>query len=158
MFSTIAPVIIFLFLIGHQICIRWEMEDKLEHEHLTIITLDAADFKWHKQGKEIVINGQLFDVKSIEKLNNHQLVITGLYDYQEQELLEDMDKMPGQNANADTTKLIHQMLALIATEPDNKPYISFLSSCDIQTLTFYDGNLINGYFSVIIPPPKACKA
>ena len=91
MMITAFPLFVFLFFIAQRQYLRWQMEEKLEKEQLTTITINAHDFKWYKEGKEIVVNGHLFDVEEIKRLDNDQLLITGLYDYQEQELHKQMD-------------------------------------------------------------------
>jgi hypothetical protein len=90
-FVTTLPLAVFIFFIAQQKFMRWQMEEKLEKEQLTSVTISAQDFKWFEEGKEIIINNHLFDVKSITRLKGDQLLITGLYDYQEQKLHKDLD-------------------------------------------------------------------
>lgn len=73
----------FLFIIVQQ-ARQWLIQDAAKHrlEEQTLHTVLVENIEWVKKGKEIRVNGKLFDVKYIEKLNGH-LRVTGLFDYEE---------------------------------------------------------------------------
>lgn len=89
---------------------RWQaqhaMEEKLEEDQLvTLENIPLQHITWVKQGKEILINGRLFDVKDIIEMENGLLSVTGLYDTQEQEILTKLQQMnSGEQGN--THKLL----------------------------------------------------
>jgi hypothetical protein len=65
---------------------RWEMMEKLEQQGLQTITLTSSDkYYWEEEGKEININGEMFDVESYST-QGAALIVTGLFDGQEDEL------------------------------------------------------------------------
>jgi hypothetical protein len=84
------PILIALVFMAHQQYLQFKMEEALEKEHLVSITISLRDFHWYKKDKEIKINDHLFDVKSIKQIKPGMLLVTGLYDYQEQQLQEDL--------------------------------------------------------------------
>ena len=66
--------------------------EKLEHEMLITFTFSQQQIKWVIPGKELLVNGKLFDVKKyIEK--NNCIEITGLFDKEEQALKESYVKL-----------------------------------------------------------------
>jgi hypothetical protein len=154
LFLTVLPLLFFLFLFSHQKFIRWQMKEKLEQEHLVSITLSESDFQWHEKDKEIIYNEHYFDVKSIIKLPDHKLLITGLYDYQEQKLHESIARMHDKKSDKTTHKLIQQLLAFIATEPVYNRIDCFSLQSILSSFDFYDPSLRYCYLPIIIPPPK----
>ena len=130
------------------------MEEKLEHAGLVSITIFESDFQWHKKGKEIIYNGHYFDVKSITKLPDHKLLITGLYDYMEQKLHESISEMHDKKSDQNTQKLVQQLLAFVATVPANHRFEYFSTHSISSSFDFYDPSLKYCYFPIIIPPPK----
>jgi hypothetical protein len=65
--------------------IEHKMELALEKQHTTTIQLPIQQIVWVKKGKELLLNKQLFDVKSIEIINEIA-IITGLYDSDEKRI------------------------------------------------------------------------
>lgn len=72
------------FLIKQKL-IQHQMKERLEKVSLQTVTLPLSDIRWIKKNKEISIDGNLFDVKSITVSGNNA-IITGLYDFDENKL------------------------------------------------------------------------
>src|SRR5215213_2176935 len=72
------------FQVKHQM-IRWEMKERLEHEAVQTIVVPANKFLWYDEGREIILDGKMFDVKSITQQNGNY-TITGLFDEDETQL------------------------------------------------------------------------
>lgn len=62
-----------------------EMEEQLEQAALTSLLIPKASFQWYEEGKEILVEGQLFDVESIQEEGDHYL-IKGLFDEAEKKI------------------------------------------------------------------------
>ena len=154
LFFTVFPLLFSLFFLGQQKFIRWQMEEKLEHDELVSITISESDFQWHKKDKEIIYKGHYFDVKSITELSGHKLLVTGLYDYQEQELNESIAKMLDTKSNSRTLKLIQQLFSLVVTEPVYNCFAPFPRQVIPSREEFYDPSLRYCYLPIIIRPPK----
>jgi len=82
------------------------MEHRLEVEALQQVILPAAQVRWVKPGKEIMVEGRMFDIKSF-RTENDRCYIVGLFDDEETGLLEQMN-----SSGAGTGLLIIQFLAL----------------------------------------------
>lgn len=59
-----APLLFIIFAGIKQQKIRRNMELGLENRMLQTITLARQDVYWVKEGKEVLINGRMFDVKN----------------------------------------------------------------------------------------------
>ena len=74
----------------HQLWIRHEMLEKLEVEHLHLITLNLKDLHWEEEGKELMIDGRMFDVNSM-KISGDKVLLNGLYDDEETRLFNQIE-------------------------------------------------------------------
>lgn len=54
----------------------------MQHHRLTAITIPAEKVIWHKQGKEISIDGRLFDIMQYQRYGGN-LYATGYFDDEE---------------------------------------------------------------------------
>ncbi len=104
---SMLPVLIIICFIIKQQFVRLRMEDKLEKEHLTTLTISSRCIKWHKPDEEIIINGHFFDVRNVEEISPGVLQVMGLYDWQEQalyadfeDLMDDEEEKPGKKQQA----------------------------------------------------------
>ena len=66
------------------------MEEALKKEHLQTITVAANEVRWIENGKEILVQGQLFDVKEVRR-EAGRLVLRGLFDETEMALVKQLD-------------------------------------------------------------------
>jgi hypothetical protein len=73
------PVFIAAFFLVQLTMIRHEMKEQLELQSLQTIRIAEKNISWVEKGKELVINGKLFDVKSLKKTGDY-LEVTGLFD------------------------------------------------------------------------------
>lgn len=63
------------------------MQRKLEQQQLHSITIADNKIQWAEKGKEIWVDGKLFDVEEMEKVNG-STIFYGLYDEEETQLKE----------------------------------------------------------------------
>jgi hypothetical protein len=132
------------------------MEEKLEEEQLTSVTISANDFTWYEEGKEIIINDHLFDVKNITKMPSDSLLVSGLYDYQEQKLHNDLDnwmKNEGNSSNQNSQTIVKWLSCLyddkISSQVEYSADYKALERQIYSTLTFERIAL-----KVLTPPPR----
>ena len=71
------------------ILIESDAAERLERNHLEVLHIPAKNILWTKQGKEIIINNRLFDVKEFSR-NTKEIVVTGIYDEVETTLEKQM--------------------------------------------------------------------
>lgn len=79
------PLFFSISFIIKQKTIQADMKQQLKTALLQTVVVPARDVKWIKKGKEILVNGQMFDVKTSVK-SGENIVFTGLYDKDEQKL------------------------------------------------------------------------
>lgn len=61
------------------------MEERLELEQLETIRIPVNQIRWYEEGKELIIDGEMFDVKKL-KIHLDTAIITGLFDAKEKEI------------------------------------------------------------------------
>ena len=66
--------------------IKHAMEERLEKEKLITLTISINNLIWHKKGKEIIVDKQMFDVKSIQYNADGSVTVAGLFDHEEKAL------------------------------------------------------------------------
>ncbi len=131
------------------------MEEKLEQEKLQIITLDAASVIWLKKDKEILINGEPFDVKSITRKGN-SIIVSGLYDVEEKKLknqLEAYHHSKDKAASANNSLLLFFFTTYCHTnEPINlnPPFFVYKKQAQQKKVD----KTCKLYNDIIIPPPR----
>jgi hypothetical protein len=86
------PIVLCSYFLWQQHGIKEEMEEQLEAKNLTTIKVHKNSIQWIEDDKEILVNNQMFDVKSIEQ-NNDTLIITGLFDYAEKEIKQKLSSL-----------------------------------------------------------------
>ena len=62
------------------------MADKLEKEHLQTFTIKTTSVIWLKKNKELLLNGEPFDVKTIS-LHGNYIIVSGLFDHDEKRVV-----------------------------------------------------------------------
>jgi hypothetical protein len=76
------PVFIAVFFLVQQNVIRHEMKEKLEQEALQTLRFPEKNLSWIEKGKEMIVDGKLFDVKTFKNTDGF-IEVTGLFDEME---------------------------------------------------------------------------
>ena len=66
------------------------MKERMEKSLLHTIRIDEDKVVWIKPGKEIFVNGKMFDIKKTEKTNG-KVIFHGLYDEEETALKKNIE-------------------------------------------------------------------
>ena len=103
LFAVAVPFVFILFVHIKQQTIRHKMKESLEHQLLQTITLSENEINWVKPGKEILVDGKMFDIKSHVIVNSRHK-FTGLFDHEETALLSHLKKNT-RKSNAPVAKL-----------------------------------------------------
>lgn len=85
-----APVLLSLHFILQEMLIQQEVEKKMKAGNFQSVRITKAKINWLTTGKEIVLDGRLFDVKYFETDENDIVTLTGFFDSEETELLSDL--------------------------------------------------------------------
>lgn len=133
---------------------RIEAHELLEKKSLTTLVLAPKSIIW-KSGKEVLVAGKLFDIKSshLNKAGNY--VLTGLYDDQETKLISTLDALKNKDAKRQGAIL--------------QKFFSFQFNICRQEAEVYNPSKLNlmqlgnstsaklqkGYILIFSPPPQS---
>ena len=135
--------------------IEHRMQGKLEQECLQTITLEASAVTWLKKNKELLINGEPFDVSSMSR-NGESITVTGLFDNQEKKLEEQLERYNHSQERSASSKNSLLLLFFTTWYQTNEPI-------DLTTPFFvykkqapqkHRGKTCKLYQEIIIPPPR----
>ena len=147
------------FLIVHyqlmQLHTQHQMEEKLEKEHIQIVHIPVSEIQWHKKDKEIIINGKLFDVKSVILVNG-VAECKGLFDEQETSIKKMITQLQRQQEEDNPLNIsADKFFSLVLFSEDSLPY-SFPGFFFSQSVHYIcaDDLLIFTNLSTPTPPPK----
>jgi hypothetical protein len=127
----------------------------LENASLQTITVNKADISWAKKDKEVIINGELFDVKSYI-VTIDKITLTGLYDAAENKLKKEFVNLMQQKKN-EPAPLEQLLLKFIFTAVINQNQQNEISFCHQNVKTaypFYNEFAIYQSTAVATPPPN----
>src|SRR5947208_3090119 len=91
------PVSYCIYFFVKQQVVRHRMAEALEQSGLHTITTTTDRISWVNFGNEILIDGHLFDVESYKQTGKN-LQLTGLYDIEEDDLNNQLNKIEQQRS------------------------------------------------------------
>jgi hypothetical protein len=136
-----------------QKAIQHKMKEKLETQILQTVTVAENAIVWINDGKEIWVNGRMFDIRS-SHLQNGVYVLSGLYDEEETVLVEHLQK--DQQNNSANSKQLVQLFQLLQSFY-NSPQEELVSFVNIPGPEFIPdaSPLASQFISIFTPPPQA---
>lgn len=150
---TAVPLIYILTFKVQQQHIRHKMKEKLEAAVLHKVSIPEHQVHWMKEGKEIKVSGKMFDIKSFE-LKNGVYVFTGLFDDEETELREQLQKE--QQNNSTNSKQLTKLFQLLKTFYNDSQHELFFPNTNSGSEIIKDNSaLLSQYITIITPPPRA---
>jgi hypothetical protein len=152
---TMTPVIYSIYFHISQQLIRKEMWDKMKGEVSDVVTIHPSKLYWMEEGREIFVNGLMFDVKSIEQVGD-SLRITGEYDYEESGIHKELELV--KESSRDDDQQAHSVQILVQVMDDSLfRFVATFSPIDLQISNHFPGTSIlpTIYLDTIYPPPKA---
>ena len=135
--------------------IKHEMKEKMEYENLQTITLNNNEVSWYEKGHEIIINGELFDVKNYST-EGDQTTFQGIFDREESNmsaLAEMVISKKSENKHLEQIGGFFQLL-LYVYEKENYS----LNPVSDQTVffNFHDFLQLSPILTIPTPPPDSC--
>ena len=149
------PAIYSLYFHISQQLIRMEMWEKVKGEVNDVVVIHPSKLYWMEEGREIFVNGLMFDVKSVEKVGD-SLRITGEYDYEESGLNEEHKRVKESKEKEQGQS--HSIQVLVQVLDDSIARISpSYSSIDLTNSNRVSLSPILPiiYLGTQSPPPKA---
>lgn len=150
---TAAPLFFSSLLLIKQQYARHKIKEKLETGLLHTIILPENGIVWVKKNKEIRIDNELFDVKSILKENN-KIIITGVFDHEETEIEQKLGNLScnANNPNPILTKLFSFLQNIFSCMGGFEIQNDF--ECTIKNEFYFTAGLQQLPHKVITPPPQ----
>lgn len=130
------PVFLSLQFILEQKLIQEEVEEKMEKAALISVSIPVTELVWVKRGKEVLLNGRLFDIKSFN-IENNQITLTGCFDDKETELVEQHKNTTEKNSGSNT---LSQLALKFLLSPVSDAYAE-------MTFAAYWQSVSNHYYS-----------
>jgi len=148
------PVIYSAYFLLHQQLIRYEMWGNIEGTD-NVIIMDASSLKWADKDREIVVNGLLFDVKSIEKFGD-SVKVTGEYDYEETNLNREMELVEETQEEEDQQSNSIQVLVQVTDDSLSRFLADFFQFNQTGNKCSKAASILPTiYLKTISPPPKS---
>jgi hypothetical protein len=137
-----------------QLWIRHQMQEQLEQaNNITITHLQPGNIEWIHKGKEMRINGAMFDVEKYILETDGTITVQGLFDSAEDKLA--LEVAETQNNNS-TTKIFEQYLNNILQLPQQQYHFEgFTINTPHPFPQVRHQDITEGNRETIKPPPKA---
>ncbi|MEO6539661.1 MAG: hypothetical protein ABIN74_01675 [Ferruginibacter sp.] len=151
------PLLLSVGIFIKQKVVQLQRRERFETELVQTITLSAEKIYWVKHGKEILVNGKLFDVNSF-KTNGNQVTCTGFYDHEEDKLVKHITNLI--HDDDDHRGPTHQFIFKFLCFPVYKELTGFSLQNNWQIIDrlfpYYSEALPTTDCAAALPPPKCC--
>ncbi len=150
------PLLFFIGFIVKKRIIKNEMRANLETASLKTITVNEADVQWVEENKEVIINGNLFDVKSYS-IAGGIITLTGLFDNDEVKLHDQLKNFIHQKDDGNNP--LNQLVVKLLFSPlyINPAYTNCENTGQIvlqKFMPYPEKKIPQNYLSKFVPPPK----
>ena len=150
-----APVFFYAGFVIKQHNIRSSMKKQLKQQLLQTVTVAKNNIVWFDDGKEVSINGKMFDVVTAKEKGN-SITFTGLYDTDEDKLHNTLNKaMQQKNKQQPANNLLLKMVSIQAAAPDFFLVINLQWKYIKPVKVFYFEKIPNAPSVPILHPPQA---
>jgi len=105
------PLLFSAGILLKQQLLQHQRMQRFKTELLETVTVNAGNIVWVKAGKEIKIDGKLFDVKSF-KVIGANIIFTGFFDHKEDQLVQQISKL-GKQKNQSQNPLGQQAIKFL---------------------------------------------
>ncbi len=151
---TSIPCILFVYYQSAQWYTQHEMEEKLEKEQLQTISIPVSDVKWYRENKEILVDGKLFDIKSVV-YRDGIASFTGLYDNQETKIKVQIENLELEDEENAKNESANNLISILLFKEEDLNADCLLNNLSAQYIGFSKAHLISPVISTPAPPPKA---
>lgn len=151
------PMCLSAFFLGGRILVRVTMLEKLETEETVVLQIPTHGLHWYKKNHELIIDGRMFDVKSIRS-TGQGYEVTGLFDDDETELFDQLVKSEQgrQEGRGQASGLFLSCLGIIAETPPGMPVPKRLPEADSRRFADMPASAtLHLSLDLQAPPPRA---
>lgn len=150
----VMPLFFSVAVMVKQKILQFQRMERFETEAIQRISVSPEKLLWVKDGKEVIIEGELFDVESYEQQGN-KILLTGFYDNKEEKLVKDIkDIYQNNKAESPFNRAVTKFLLVpFYLEPGSS---SLLNSWQTITRRFsnYTEPISTGCHAAVSPPPR----
>lgn len=151
----LAPLSYMFLLQNRQQSIRQRMKTELEQSLLQDLVIPAGELVWFKPGKEIFVDNQLFDIKSIRYSQDGNAYISGLFDREETILVHQMKK-DWDEQNKNSSRQVVLLFKMAQSLPGDCQLNTDSIFIEINSRNIAGApSLLSGFNTIITPPPQA---
>jgi hypothetical protein len=149
------PVIFSVVNMVKQKIFQSTRNERFGTETLQTITIAKENLRWVKKGKEVIIDGKYFDVKSFTS-DGENILLTGFYDHHEDKLVKHiktlMQKKNGSESPVNQSAINFFFFPIFTQQPD----INFEQHWKLTANIFfpYTENIPEIYIPPFNPPPE----
>jgi len=151
------PLFLSVGLYIKQQLVQHQREQRLKTALLETVTVKAEKIDWVEVGKEIRVDGKLFDVKSFKISGNH-IVLTGFFDHKEEKIVKHIGNIEQQKSKSDSP--LNQLAVKFLFLPYYKEITTFYFQNNWQNIVSrfakYKESISNMAYPAVAPPPKYC--
>jgi len=152
---TLVPVLLMGGLQAFQYHIKQKVDKAFAEKELQTIVLPENEVNWYEQGKEIMVNGKMFDLKAYSICKGVFTAI-GVYDEEETGVIALLGHFSEKDQSSFLLKLLLLSQCLLTFH-----FMTF-SCCIALSLLKHKQHLkltiLNPYLGMIFPPPKGLYA
>jgi len=116
----LAPVSYIFIFRAKQQAIHHRMKERLEEKMLHTVIIAANKIHWIRPGKEIMVEGRMFDIRQSNLLSGGSVQFKGLFDDEETKLAKQLQQQQQQD-NSRGIKQIVQLFQLLLAAPELVP-------------------------------------
>lgn len=150
-----APIFVSTGLSVYTIYLQHSMKEKLEFAQLQKVIIKKNDVQWKMLGDEIIIDGQLFDVKD-QQDQGDAIIFYGLFDKEETSLQNKIENQHAHSNEQQALVSIVQFLQSVHFLSQSTGAIhdySTISKC--QRFTLIQSKTITPYLNQLTKPPES---
>jgi hypothetical protein len=151
------PLFFTILFLLKQHSVQYSMFEKIEKGYVSTYSFSTNDLLWVNEGKELLIKGKLFDVKTYT-ITADSITVTGLFD-EEEELLNANYLQITDSKNDPPTPL--QMVLIksffspaFTNSPDHTLVSLQFIFIEGNILPVGDGTIVSMYYPIDTPPPR----
>jgi hypothetical protein len=146
------PQLFIVLLLGLQVYVRYRLEQRFEQQTAVHLVVEERDLVWVKPGREILVKGEMFDIKSI-RYEGGKAYITGIFDHEETEIMHLLKGQANPLKNDQTlVQLSAWLLQFVAT--GGHLIFKFIQDEVRDFLLFLLMPYKSPYLSLLVPPPQ----
>jgi hypothetical protein len=157
--AAAVPMFLSAFFLGGRTALRYTMQEKMQTAELVSLEIPGSAILWMDEGKELLIDGRMFDVRSIRYAGDTCL-LTGLFDEDETTLYAQLSRSEEGRQGAEIVPgLLQVCLGITAIyTPDEDPCPGILAAEPISYGRAGQDRMIRGQSGIVTPPPEKLPA